>query len=50
MIDLSLCHNIYQSDRDTTKKENIQTIDDGMIEARDREKWRKIIQDPRCKA
>jgi len=32
------------------KKKNIQTIEDGMIEARDRERWREIIQDPSCKA
>ena len=29
-----------------TYEKHIQTLDDAMIEAKDREKWRAIVQDP----
>ena len=39
-------HNIFTSDTDTVKRETHSNIADAMIEAKDREKWRAIIQHP----
>ena len=39
-------NNISTSDKDTIKGETPQTLQDAMIEAKDRERWRAVIQDP----
>ena len=39
-------NNISTSDQTQLKQKHLQTLEDAMMEAKDREQWRAVVQDP----